>query len=260
MNSQQLNRFQRLFLAMAILASIVLAPAVASAALPVTDFAANKTAGAAPLTVQFQDLSTGSPTSWAWDFQNDGVTDSTAQNPSFTYTTGGNFAVKLTATNADGSTSETKTAFISVVKADFTATPTSGAAPLSVTFTSTSTGTVTSYAWDFENDGIVDSTAQSPSAVTYSNAGNFAVSLTVTGPAGTSTTTKTSFIQVLSSPAADFSANPTSGIAPLAVTFTDQSTGNPTSWAWDFQNDSVTDSTAQNPNFTYTAGGDFTGP
>ena len=57
-------------------------------------------------------------------------------------------------------------------------------------------------------------------------------------------------------PTAAFSATPTSGVAPLAVQFTDTSTGSPTSWSWDF-GDSGT-SNAQSPSHTYTAAGTYT--
>jgi PKD repeat protein len=57
-------------------------------------------------------------------------------------------------------------------------------------------------------------------------------------------------------PVAGFTADVTSGKAPLAVTFTDQSTNSPTGWSWDF-GDSGT-STLQNPAHTYTAAGTYT--
>jgi len=57
-------------------------------------------------------------------------------------------------------------------------------------------------------------------------------------------------------PVADFSASPQSGDAPLAVSFTDLSTNQPTSWLWDFGDG--TTSTAQNPNHTYANPGAFT--
>ncbi len=59
-------------------------------------------------------------------------------------------------------------------------------------------------------------------------------------------------------PIADFSAEPTGGTVPLTVEFTDESSGNPTSWEWDLDGDGDIDSTAQNPSFTYTAAGDYT--
>lgn len=58
-------------------------------------------------------------------------------------------------------------------------------------------------------------------------------------------------------PTADFSGTPTSGDAPLLVSFTDASTGSPTSWSWDFGDGSGT-STAQNPQYTYTTAGIYT--
>ena len=59
-------------------------------------------------TVNFTDTSSNSPTSWQWDFTNDGIVDSTAQNPSFNYSAAGPFTVKLTATNSFGSGSVTQ--------------------------------------------------------------------------------------------------------------------------------------------------------
>src|SRR5215211_3272035 len=90
---------------------------------PTANFTASPTSGPAPLTVTFTDTSTGSPTSRAWDFQNDGTVDSTATNPSFTYTSAGTYAVKLTATNANGSDDEIKTGFITVSAGDGGGTP-----------------------------------------------------------------------------------------------------------------------------------------
>lgn len=90
--------------------SVVYAQASALAA----SFTANSTIGTSPLTVQFNDTSTGNPTSWAWDFNNDGTVDSTQQNPSYTYSTPGTYTVKLTVTNATGSAEEIKTSYITV--------------------------------------------------------------------------------------------------------------------------------------------------
>nr|WP_245249588.1 PKD domain-containing protein [Methanolinea mesophila] len=80
----------------------------------VADFSAEVRSGVAPLTVRFIDLTGGGPTGWAWDFENDGVTDSVEQNPGHVYTTPGVYQVRLTASNAQGSATEMKTAFITV--------------------------------------------------------------------------------------------------------------------------------------------------
>ena len=66
--------------------------------------------------------------------------------------------------------------------ANFTADPTSGNPPLTVQFTDQSTGSITSWNWDF-GDGSVPSADLNPSH-TYSNAGNYTVTLIVTGPGG----------------------------------------------------------------------------
>lgn len=63
---------------------------------------------------------------------------------------------------------------------------------------------------------------------------------------------------VIPKPVASFTASPTSGIKPLAVQFTDTSTGEGiTSWAWDVNNDGTVDYTTRNPQHTYTAGGKY---
>ncbi len=78
------------------------------------NFTANVTTGQVPLAVQFNDTSTGGPTTWAWDFFNDGTIDSNARNPAYTFPVPGNYTVNLTVTNADGRDSEVKTNFIHV--------------------------------------------------------------------------------------------------------------------------------------------------
>ncbi|HEU4365733.1 MAG TPA: S8 family serine peptidase [Candidatus Krumholzibacteria bacterium] len=79
------------------------------------NFSGAPTSGTAPLAVTFSDLSTGSPTSWSWNFCDGGT--STAQNPSHTYTTAGTYNVTLTASNACGSDAEVKNAYITVTGA-----------------------------------------------------------------------------------------------------------------------------------------------
>jgi PKD repeat protein len=84
--------------------------------LPVASFTAAPASGDAPLTVNFTDQSTGTPTSWTWDL-GDG-TGATEQNVSHTYTSAGNYTVKLTVTNAGGSDTEVKTEYITVSLAE----------------------------------------------------------------------------------------------------------------------------------------------
>jgi PKD repeat protein len=81
---------------------------------PVAGFTATPTSGTAPLVVNFTDTSTNTPTGWAWDFDNNGTTDSTAQNPQHSYAAAGTYSVTLTATNGAGSDGETRTGYIVV--------------------------------------------------------------------------------------------------------------------------------------------------
>jgi PKD repeat protein len=143
----------------------------------------------------------------------------------------------------------------------FSATPTSGSSPLQVQFTDTTFTSdpngVTAYAWDFDNNGTVDSTVQNPQH-TYTVGGTYTVALTVTdGLHGSATSTRNDYI-VVDPVSADFTATPVTGAAPLLVQFTDTSTGNPIAWNWDFDGNGTIDSTAQNPQHAYTAGGTFT--
>jgi len=78
----------------------------------VAAFSANNTTGTAPATIQFTDGSQGSPTSWAWDFENDGTVDSTEQNPIWYYESDGSYDVNLTVSNELGSDSEVKEDYI----------------------------------------------------------------------------------------------------------------------------------------------------
>jgi PKD repeat protein len=75
----------------------------------VADFVTNKTSGDCPLNVEFTDLSTGNVTSWEWDFDSDGVTDSTDKNPAYTFNAPGIYTVMLSVDGPDGA--DYKTAF-----------------------------------------------------------------------------------------------------------------------------------------------------
>jgi len=111
-----------------------------------TSFIASTQAGTAALSVSFTDLTfssdAGGVTSWAWDFQNDGITDSTAQNPVFVYACPGVYSVKLTTTDASNpSSTVTKFNHISVSQFKFDlATTGGGVGDLTITPVPTSCG------------------------------------------------------------------------------------------------------------------------
>jgi PKD repeat protein len=238
---------------------------------PVAAFSGSPLSGTAPLTVAFDSgASTGTITGYAWDFNYDGITDSTAANPSYTYTAAGTYTVKLTVTGPGGTDDEIKSGYITVTAlqppvAAFTGVPTSGYVPLAVQFTDQSANSPTSWKWEYKKGSgswTQFSTAQSPS-YTFTATGTYSIRLTATNAAGSNTLAKTSYITVSTPPApvAAFTATPTSGLPPLAVQFTDQSTNSPASWKWEYQKSGTSTwtqfSTAQSPAYTFTAAGQY---
>jgi PKD repeat protein len=174
---------------------------------PNAAFAGSLVSGNAPFTVNFTDQSTGNSTSWTWDF-GDG-SNSTQQNPAHTYNALGDYTVQLTATNACGSDAEIKTNYIHVDPcippvANFVASATSGNAPFTVNFTDQSSGSPTSWSWDFGDGG--SSTQRNPSHI-YNAAGTYTVTLTVTNTCGSDGETKTNYITVSTAPAGNLALN-----------------------------------------------------
>jgi len=209
---------------------VVVAPA------PVASFTASAVEGTTPLEVAFTDTSTGSPTSWSWDF-GDGAT-STEQRPTHTFTTDGSFTVTLTATTSGGSSSASTVVVTSPPAiASFASTPTPGSPD--VAFADTSTGSPTSWVWDF-GDGTT-STEQSPTH-SYAAAGTFTVSLTVVNAQGSTSTAQMQVAAGTAPVAALTVRQPSAGALTLVVT--DASTAAATVVSIDFGDGSSPVSTA----------------
>lgn len=154
--------------------------------IPFANFSTNATQNLAPLTVQFADFSQNA-VAWNWDFDNNGIYDSTNQNPVYVYTTPGTYIVNLTASNGKETSSKTQKIIVQEATvppiADFSANVTSGQVPLSVRFTDLSQN-ATSRVWDFNNDGNFDSAERTPDYM-YTYPGNYTVNLTVSNTKGT---------------------------------------------------------------------------
>jgi PKD repeat protein len=173
---------------------------VTRAPLPVAGFTADPVSGDAPLEVTFTDDSDvvdGTLRNWSFG---DGAWENTTSStgPVHTYTAGGTYDVALTVTNSSGSNITTKSGFIAVNAlpvAGFTADPVSGDVPLEVTFTDDSDvvdGTL--WNWSFGDDTWENTTSSTGPVHTYSSAGTYDVSLTVTNSSGSDTDTKTGYI------------------------------------------------------------------
>ena len=153
---------------------------------PVSSFTGTPSTGDAPLTVNFTDTSTNSPTTWYWQF-GDGGTAST-QNPSYAYNTPGSYNVTLTAGNSYWAGSPTTVP--GYITAN-TPIPTTPAMILSVDTTSYPAGTVQLPFYGISSplsidwgDGTV-TTLSSDGLATYDYPTPGAYTVTVTGAAST---------------------------------------------------------------------------
>ena len=177
---------------------------------PTASFTTSPASGIAPLAVSFNASgssdSDGTITSYVWSFGDGG--SSSGVTPSHTYNSAGAYTAQLTATDDDGATdTATRTIQVSATpvannppSASFTASPTSGQAPLTVSFNASSSsdsdGTITSYAWAFGDGG---SSSGVTTSHTYNSAGAYIAQLTVTDDDG-ATDTATQTIAVSAAP------------------------------------------------------------
>jgi PKD repeat protein len=230
-------------------------------------FSAAPVTGYAPLGVAFTDNSAGaSITNRIWDFGDGNISEYTTRtDPYHIYSSPGLYSINLTINGAEGSDSEVKTGYISIPaqEADFSAAPVTGNVPLGVTFTDNSTGlSITTWIWDFGDGNISEYGVRTDPFHIYSSPGTYSVNVTVIATGGSDIEIKTNYIAVTAAPVipvADFTANLTSGTAPLDVMFTDLSAGTGISaWSWDFNNDGIVDSTIQSPIYTFSSAGIYT--
>ncbi|WP_147405124.1 cellulase family glycosylhydrolase, partial [Aquimarina sp. AD10] len=214
---------------------------------PTASFTATPESGVSPLEVSFDASASSDPNgdaiTYSWDFGN-GET-STLATPKVTFTDIKTYTVTLTVSDGTNvSSAVTKDIVVSdgniAPVANFTATPTAGIAPVTVSFdASTSTdenGDTLTYAWDFGDGNTgVGVTANH----TYALIGEYTATLTVSD--GSKTGTSTQVIKVTDgSPVASFTADAESGVAPLAVSFDASGSVDPIggtlTYAWDFGN------------------------
>ena len=136
---------------------------------------------------------------------------------------------------------------------EITPNPVSGVAPFTVDFRDTSGGNPTSWLWTF-SDGSPSSTLQDPLLHTFNAAGTYIVKMVATNVLGS--TFAEMGVTVTAASTVNFTADQTTGNAPLPVIFTDTSTPGGTAYAWTFGDGGT--STSQNPSYTYNTSGTYT--
>ncbi|MEW6428277.1 MAG: PKD domain-containing protein [Thermodesulfobacteriota bacterium] len=239
--------------------------------------------GNAPLTVNLTGSASdadGAISLFQWDYNGDAIFDwaSTTSLPTwYTYTQAGTYNTLVRVTDNEGLSAEAaKTVTVSTLQTPPTvllsADRSRGSAPLAVAFTAQAVdrdGTIASYDWDFDGDGVIDQTTATGSAShTYTLAGPVAASVTVTDN-DTLTAAARLLINVTGSgfPTARLQAAPTSGPAPLTTTLdgagSTDADGTIASYHWTFGEDKLWISNTgnntvglyRNPNLLQSRGG-----
>ncbi|HPD24184.1 MAG TPA: PKD domain-containing protein [Bacteroidales bacterium] len=178
---------------------------------PTANFAANYTVITPGESVNFIDLSSGTPYTWQWTFQGGTPSSSTQVNPmGIVYNTAGQYSVTLRVTNEFGEDVMTKEAYIIVSETDpcteapqvaFTANPRLIPVGESVKFQDLSTGLPTYHTWSFPGGTPSYSNEGTPTEpIYYNTAGIYNVGLTVNNSCGATTLTKPRYIYVFSGP------------------------------------------------------------
>jgi gliding motility-associated-like protein len=212
----------------------------------------------------FTDKSTISDSSSAkfkylWNFGDGYATvanpnTSIAKNPAHQYTKAGTYTISLSVTSKDTCTATATKTFVISGQANFSAAANS--CPLdSVQFTDKSDGATkasSSWHWVFGSTGDT-SNVQNPKYA-FKSPGNYAVTLTVTGHNGCSTTSYSAPIHIYTKPVAKFTYSAID-CETQSITFTDQSTsteGTVNQWIWDYGDGSALDTRSSAAAFTHT--------
>lgn len=196
----------------------------------------------------FFNNNTSGGDSYFWDFGDDNF--SSQETPIHAYDEDGTYTVTLTATNACGTDIYTDEVTVAVVPtADFSASPSSGCSPMTVTFIDLSSENTTEWFWEFEGGDPSTSSLSNPS-ILYSTPGVYEVSLTVSNAEGSDQELKTDYITVEAPATSDFTFTVNGG----EVIFNNTST-NADTYSWDFGNGDT--STDLNPVYTYSSSGSY---
>jgi gliding motility-associated-like protein len=217
---------------------------------PVADF--NYSVACARQAVNFTDLTTVStPVAWSWDF-GDGAPIDNTQNPSHIYALGGTYNVTLIVSNIAGCNDTiTKPVIVNTVPTPlFTANASCQGTVTSFTDLSSDAVAINNWYYDFDDGN--SSFSQNPNYI-YAAAGTYNVSLTVTNINGCDSTVVIP-VTVNVFPDAIYSVDTVCVGTP--TTFTDNSTGAPSQWTWNF-GDGNNSTTGPVTTHTYATAGSY---
>ncbi|WP_299664891.1 PKD domain-containing protein [uncultured Polaribacter sp.] len=214
--------------------------------------------------VSYTDLSIGDISKWDWTFEGGTPPTSNLQSPTITYEAPGSYNVTLKVGNSVQSETLTKESFITVsaseVVADFSASDVSAIQNENVVFTDLSTGSPTSWNWEFipKNGSTITSTEQNP-VIAFSEATVYSVRLTASNQDNSDEVVKADFINVIdvTSIDASFQTSAKNTYTSNTVTFTDTSVGTSTNWSWTFEGGTPATSNLQNPTVVYETPGKY---
>ena len=203
--------------------------------------------------VQFNDLSTGSPTFLMWDFGD--TSNGIGSNPIHKYWFPGDYQVSMTIFAHDSTDTKIKANYIHVFDsliADFYALPTEVYIGEAVQFFDDSRGIELQWEWDFGDSQ--NSQIQNPEHI-FDWEGSFSIKLKIFNEYFEDSIIKENYITVVEPLIAGFTADTTKVLVGQEIQFIDLSVGGPTFWIWDFGDNTVT--FGQNPVHYYLQTGSY---
>lgn len=217
---------------------------------PQAEISSNTVSGCAPLTVAFENASTGDYTDIRWSFEGGEPATSAEETPSVTYPLAGNYAVELIASGPAGDDTTAMTVFVSAgPQAAFAA----EVEETTITLENNSVDGLT-YEWDF-GDG--NSSSDDNPTHTYAQSGTYTVQLITSNGCGADTLSQQVTVMVaVPGPQAAFELTPITGCEPLTVRFTNQSTAYD-SVRWNFPGGEPASSTGEVVEVTYATSGTY---
>ena len=243
--------------------ALLLIPALASAAAPVSSFSVDYTGGISPLLVNFTDSSTNTPTIWKWYADKLGGTSTlfnSTQSPMYAAFTTGNYSIKLNASNAAVGTNSSQVTWINVTAASAPVIPIASFTIIKVNTTTatlldTSGNCILGRDWYF-GDGTTNSTDTSPTHTFPGATSGYTVGLVVTNASGYNSTQRAANPDIIVPVASITKSTPQLVLPTASLIVNGSGTNTPTSYIWSYGDG--TTGTSRNATHAYSTGGTYT--